>query len=291
MLKSMQSPMEKNTSRMNFLGYGVYSAAMNMAMDEAMAAESASTGNSFLRFYDFERPSIILCEFDSIDCLRLDNIDGIDITRRKSGGRPLYLSDNSISYSVSMHLDNADSWANSLHEVHMKFGGLVADAIAKVAGIDRNELTLPRTSSIRFKGRSLAGHAQHLSPGKSLLYQGLIVIEPWDVQAIDRMWHLEREDLDMIAELPSIRSIARRQLGSSDEIKRELIEAITASLSHGNLVGTEKREKDSLLESAETLAKETYANNGWVLSRTPSRVHKAPFCMLWEENQTPKQRQ
>ncbi len=289
MMKSMP-PQGRQTTATTSLGYGRYGAAMNMAIDEAMSLESAQSGRIFLRFYDFTKPSIILCEHDSKECLKLDNLDGVDITRRKTGGRPLYVTDNSLEYAVAIPISEKDGWAGSLHDVHTRFGGLAADAIASVAGIGREELSLPRTSSIRFNGRSLAGHAQRLTPGQFLLYEGLVVVEPYDVGAIDKLWRLEKEDLDRIGQLPSIRSIARRKLGTTQDIKDQLMDTMTQALTGGSFEHAQQSTSASILASAERLSRQLYGNPEWVMSDQPSRTHKSPFCMLWEENESPRQR-
>lgn len=287
---SMHIGARNQTSKSIFLGRGTYDAPTNVALDEAMAERSAKTGNTLLRLYDFQTPSIILCEFDSTECLKLDNIGDVRITRRMSSGRPIYVSSNVLCYAVSVPHTKIEGQDNSLRDVHLRYGSLAADAIAEVAGIDRAELTLPRTSSIRFDGKPIAGHAQHWVQGRSLLYHGIITVAPWDTIEIDRLWRLEKDDLNRIAQLPSVIGIAKRKLGSLEETKTELTNAIVRTLSGGDFVNSREVEMETLLSRAAQLSKETYGNMEWILRPDATRVHNSPFCILWEENETPKRR-
>ncbi len=271
-----------DTTAMKFLGYGKYDAAMNMAIDEAMALRSAATNESFIRFYDFTRPSVILASNDDPKCLRQENLGGIDVTRRKSGGRPIFIDSNILSYSLSVPLGNDTEWASSLKDVHQRFGRLTADAIARIAGIDGSLLQLPRTSSIRYNGNPIAGHGQYLVPGRFLLYHGVIVVAPWDIERLSKAINISDHDLHRIEMLPCVVDFINEPIDVS-ALKDHLVEDVLLSLSAGKFASA-NGESSEILAGARQLRQEVYANRDWVFREDAQRVHNVPFCILWEEN-------
>ncbi len=288
---SVSAPLQKTKSKTIFLGYGKYDAATNMAIDEAMQEYSQKNNVTLIRFYDFQHKSIILGAFDNPDCLKLENSSGVDITRRKSGGRPIYISANVLCYSISVPKENNTGQENTPSEVHKMYGNLAADGIAKVAGIDRSELTLPRTSSIRFRENPIAGHAQSWLMGKSMLYHGIIVVAPWDIAEIDNLWKLNENELQRIAALPSVIGISKNKLNGIDETKKELVKAILESVSGGEFeIDSENKNMKEILERARDLSMETYRKGSWIFAPHETRIQNVPFCILWEEDQKPQKK-
>ncbi len=286
-------------TELSYLGYGEYGAAMNMALDEAMRERSSETGAMLVRFYDFKRKSVIYSKFDDASIIKRENADGIEITRRESGGRPIYLSSNVLCYSIAIPERQDGGSDDTEYGVHQRYGRIMADTIAWVAGMGSNELELPGRSSIRFMGEPLAGHAQWRSGFNKgpTLYHGIIVVAPWDAEEIGRIWNIDKKELGRIAGLPSVMGIARRGLGSVAETKLEIVNTFLALIGKRDAV-PDTNEDGLLLSRAARLAADKYANDSWVFPRLDSeeserrtireqRLRNVPFCILWEDSQKP----
>ncbi|MCL4388736.1 hypothetical protein M1408_02835, partial [Candidatus Marsarchaeota archaeon] len=96
-------------------GYSRNSAAKNMALDEALKELSAKTANTYIRFYDFERDSVILAASDDPGSIR--DRSRVEVTRRETGGKTIYVGENTLAYSISGPLDDnaAGTGPEALH--------------------------------------------------------------------------------------------------------------------------------------------------------------------------------
>lgn len=101
MQKAIDRSLQATKGNLSNFGYGRYSAQMNMAIDEALFSLSCASKKFFVRFYDFSRPSVILAVFDSPNNFVGDSNDSIDITRRITSGKPIYIDDNALAYCIT----------------------------------------------------------------------------------------------------------------------------------------------------------------------------------------------
>ena len=196
--------------KMVFFGYGRHDAARNMAIDEAMFMDSKETGNCWLRFYDFDRPSIILAISDHPDSLNTANLESIGVSRRKSGGDPIYLDDtDTFSYSFSGRFDSDLPFNYEFKEfVHEHLGRMVADSIKTVVEEDC-KVDIGKHNSIRLNGMPIAGNAQRIEGKYSFLYQGVLAVGGWNPDKIRSVLRICDEDYESLGYLPSVDRFAK----------------------------------------------------------------------------------
>jgi Lipoate-protein ligase A len=263
-----------------FLGFGTYDAATNMAIDEAMFRYAAENKRTFIRFYSFERPTIVLSSNDHPANVRMENIQGMDITRRTTGGKPIYVDDNTLTYSIAGPLRIAD--VRTLvggPEVHKYFGAVIAGAIAEVIGTEA-EVELGKAYSIRVNGRPIAGHGQELKQFSSFLYHGVIAIKPWDAQRINSVLHLRQEDYEELKKLPSVAALSEPDGKNTDTYKSEIITRILSALS-ATKAGENSATWLEILRIAKPLTKH-YRSNDWLYRTDITLKLDSRFCLLYE---------
>ncbi len=263
-------------------GYGRYDAYMNMAIDEVLLDLADRTGRFFFRTYDFVKSSVILANSDSP--LNLKELDeSVNVTRRISGGKPIYVDDNTLSYSITgpMHGD-CSAFKNST-DIHNAFGPRVMSAIADIAnGSDR--LSMGKVYSIEFDGKPIVGNGQHLNASHSFLYHGVVAVGPWDTKSIDRRLWLRREDYDALCKLPNLRDIAGDGYTVQEYksmLSGGLRNAIRKAFSSKSEIS--EAEKNEVLRSAAAKAASIYANRSWVYRNDPGMKHDSRFCLLWPD--------
>ena len=207
---------KKESFRFIYFGFDRFSAAKNMAIDEALEKQSSEAKNAYIRFYDFEKPSVILSYSDSKRCLRSEAFDekSIEISRRQSGGKPIYVDDNVLAYSIISPLSDSNKEFESTTRIHHYFGSRIIKAINAFTNIGSDRVSLGNVYSIRIDGRPIAGHAQSHTLSRSFFYHGVLAIGKWDAERINKFLDIRREDYDDLKSSPCIRDL----LESKDHI-------------------------------------------------------------------------
>ena len=160
----------------------------NMALDEALMARAAETGEWVLRVYSWATPTVSLGRNQTArgryDLRRIAN-RGLDVVRRPTGGRAI-LHDREITYSVTA----PEAGAGDLRQSYERINRLL------VAGLERLGVRValaapgarapspgmapcfdePAAGELMLDGRKLAGSAQWRGDG-ALLQHGSILVE------------------------------------------------------------------------------------------------------------------
>lgn len=269
-----------NKKVVNF-GYGVYNAAMNMAIDEALFLKTIETGGYFLRFYDFDKPSVILAVSDHPDSINNAGIGNIGISRRKSGGDPIYLDDvGTFSYSICGRFDSEHSFGFEFKEfVHANLGNIVADSIKSIVS-ETNSVDIGKHNSVRLNGMPIAGHAQKLEKNSAFLYQGVLAIDNWNADRIRNALRICDEDYDALKHLPSIRQAAKNSRKSSHDYKIEFMKAMLDRISDATeITEVDNSEKLKIMEMSNHLFEKDYSNPEWVFAKNQNLKIRSKFCL------------
>ncbi|MGC8478756.1 MAG: lipoate--protein ligase family protein [Candidatus Micrarchaeia archaeon] len=268
-----------------FFGYDYFDAPTNMAIDETLKKLSEQTGLAFIRFYSFSKPAIILSISDSIKCLKqgYGSSNDIEVTRRQSGGKPIYVDENVLAYSISGPTSTSQTKDfGSMDFVHRYFGSRASLAIAKYSGSDNIETG--EVYSIKAMGKPLAGHAQNPTIGKSFFYHGVIAMRAWNFERINRLLRMRPGDYDELKILPSVESISAETRGTFDleHAKSDLAKELLAQISEGNYQGMGDEEKKKVLDSARMLADSKYRNEEWIKNGNGGTLREdSAFCLLY----------
>jgi lipoate-protein ligase A len=262
-----------------FFGYDTaFNGAMNMAIDEVLLKRSDTEDRFFVRFYDVGKPTVILSSSDNYKSVIKTADDGIDVCRRITGGRPIYLDQNTIEYSIAGPL-RKDGELNGIFDLHTKihrsFGPMLAATINDMIG-NNQEISFGNTSSIRINNKPIAGHAHMTRPNRSFLYHGVVVIRRWDLKMIDKILRLPDEDLKQIPALPNIHDLAKS--GNGRQYKDELIRKFSDSLPRENVKLATGDLRLEILRDADDLYKVKYSADWWTFKDVKASV--ARFCLL-----------
>ncbi len=268
-------------------GYGRHSAAVNMAIDEALFLDSARTGRAFVRFYDFDRPSVILSAWDHPDSIIRRNLNGIGVSRRETGGDPIYLDDKgTFSYSItgrvtadSPFYDEIDMPKNFKSYVHGHLGRIIADSIKEVVP-ESDVVEVAAHNSVRINGMPIAGHAQLIKGKYSFMYQGVIAIDKWDADRIRSVLRICDADYEELARLPSIKGASKTGNMDLDWYKMQFMGAVLKTISKDNeVLKIGANDRVEIMASSEMLLREKYSNNTWVFNEDPTLKIRNRFCM------------
>ena len=178
-----------------YLGHHVKDAYSNMATDSMMLKTTQETGETYLRFYDFENPSLVLAwrEHPS-DILQREDID---VTRRVTEGSVILCDNRTLSYSITSSKKHGDNTFSGPENAHSYFGGIVSGVFGKL-GISTE---VGKRYYLRVDGKPILGHGQYWTRN-GILYHGIIPFEPWDIDLISRTIKLRDGEAEMIQKLP-----------------------------------------------------------------------------------------
>jgi len=277
------------SNKVIFFGYGRHDAARNMAIDDALFLNSIETGQFFLRFYDFDRPSIILARFDHPDSINRENLSDVGVSRRKSGGDPIYLDDiSTFSYSISGRFSSSDSFGFDFKGfVHNNLGPIVADAIKGIVMND-NIVELGKHNSIRLNDGPVAAHAQNThgwdiekdEKHYAFLYQGVVAIGKWDPDKIRSVLRICDEDYEALGHLPNISQVAKAKKVDLNEYKIEFMNAMLNRILNTNeILNMSDRQHDEIAQVSDHLFDSEYSNPGWVFDNNPNLKIRSKFCL------------
>ncbi len=159
-----------------------------MALDEALLARAAKTGESVLRIYGWTTPTLSLGRHQpargSYNLARAQRL-GVQFVRRPTGGRAL-LHHREVTYSVTARTDNL----GDLRESYARINRLLVDglcalgaevSVAGPGGVAPRPSVLPCferpvSGEIVAEGRKLVGSAQWREAG-ALLQHGSILLD------------------------------------------------------------------------------------------------------------------
>ncbi|MDE1870674.1 MAG: lipoate--protein ligase family protein [Candidatus Micrarchaeota archaeon] len=261
-----------------YFGYDTLSAARNMAIDHALLLRAGRQERFFLRFYEFERPAVILAAHDHHSVINSSN-NGFEVSRRMTGGRPVYVDRSNFEYSIAGPLKEGEAlWTSPTTSIHGNLGPLLADAIESTLN-NRHEITLGRSSSLRISGKPIAGHGQYIRRGHSFLYHGVVAVDRWDTRNIRNALNVTEEDLKTLETLPNIKDLLGN--GKNREmLKEELANNILARIPEKNLSRISSQERDDIMEYAHRLELMKYSNSDWVYRNDGLLRKDMKFCII-----------
>ena len=238
--------------------------ASNMALDEALMARAARTGEAVLRIYGWSRPTLSLGRNQTARGrydLERARAEGIDFVRRPTGGRAV-LHHREVTYSVTAPV----SLLGTLRESYTAINRLLIHGL-RLLGVDASEaepsgaapkpdvspcFVVPVKGEIVAGGRKLVGSAQVRENG-TLLQHGSLLVD--DDQA------LASALLVVPVPPPPPPATLHTLLGRAPSLD-EVASALSAALR-----GAEQLEIDPLLEDAARLARGRYRDREWTWRR------------------------
>lgn len=250
-----------------FIDLETHSAAMNMAIDEAvMLAMKAGEAPPTFRIYRWSPSAVSIGTFQGMN--EEVNVDyckrnGIDVVRRVTGGGAVYHDyEGEITYSIILPKDHRLVPKDIIKSYEILCNGIVV-ALAKL-GIDAQFVPI---NDIVTGGKKISGNAQTRRYG-TVLQHGTTLLD-LDVEMMFSVLRVSKEKVsdkmiqDVKQRVTSIRDTLGRHV-EFGELRDALVEGFSEAL--GVDLVPEKLSKNEL-SNAELLAQTKYSSDEWNFSR------------------------
>ncbi len=280
MMEKQAKPVDFASKKPVLVGYGKYGAAQNAAMDEAMLILAERTKKIFIRFCDYNGPALVYASSDHADAIRRDNLNGVEVTRRESGGDPIYLDGKTFSYSIAGGFeDDIVIDLDRKTKIDKYFGGKIVDSIRFMVA-DPSRVTAGEHHRIDIDGEPVAGHALK-TPLRAFLYEGVVAIERWDAEEIRKLIRLSDDDYERLKRLPNIKENAKLKDQTVEQLKGLFMDQVIFRVCGRDVEHITHSDMEEILKISRGLIVEKYGNPEWVY-KTDDKLNKMPrFCLLY----------
>jgi lipoate-protein ligase A len=236
------------------------SPAMHLALDEVLAAEvAAGRRGPTLRFWEWERPAIIIGAFQSLRNevdMEAAAAHGVQTVRRVTGGGAMFVEPGStVTYSLYAPADLVRDM--DFAESYAFLDGWVLQALISM-GIDAFYKPLNDISSSKGK---IGGAAQKRFAGGTVLHHVTMAYDI-DAEKMVKVLRIGREKLSDKGTTSAMKRVdpLRSQTGlPRAEVIRRMRETFVAM--HGGMIGEITREEYA---AAEIIAAEKFSSDAWL---------------------------
>jgi len=264
-----------------YWGNGRFPAHHNIALEE-LFLKRAADGKAIIRFYSFPKDTVVLGYAQATDPVK--SPDGIDVTRRITGGSHIQTGKNIIAYSFAVPRDGT---FRNYEDMRAYYAQHVADALTGL-GVDGVQVD-NKASVITTDDKIIAAHALIWGVESALLH-GLIFIDHYDADAVAKRVHLGRRKVGgeiyseyaALKNLPAISTLLDR-LAINSHNRTASLRNIVAEAILAKLTSTHERKEISpktVNESFE-LMKKKFSRGSWIDSRRPpfteQEIDEIPF--------------
>lgn len=256
-----------------YWGNDSFPANTNMALEEFFVKLAASEKIPSIRFFTFDKDSIVLSYGQATDVLRkIDN--EVEVTRRLTGGSHVQQGRNALSYMFAVPNDGA---FKNLVDMREYYAEVVGNAFRNL-GIENVEED-NRACGIKIDGKISAAHAMFWGVDSALLH-GIIIVKPYEIEKIaQRVWLKTRKingkiytEESALKKIPAVMDQLKNFAPNANPEKRlqavhELIaqeilkEATRGKFKKGNI--------QNVLPRLKPLLAEKYDRREWVMKRQP----------------------
>lgn len=275
-----------NNMRFIFLGHNSEDIFTNLAVEEAARAQVLETGKSFMRTAEIIKPAVVIAKTEDINDIDVEKCasDGIDFTRRITGGSVIWLDERILTYFVIVP---RKSFAQiNFDKIHQNFGKKIGLALKDIGARnvfigEKFSISLGRGPEFVISGNSVSVQ------GGCVLYHGVLVIERLDIASIKRYIRLRRngkvDEEALITKLPSLSGALKKRV-SMEEVALRIVQRI----SEGAFSFAASDEIKRLREAA-ILIEPRYRDQNWILNPENIREQNLGFCLValseeWKED-------
>lgn len=260
-----------------YWGNETFSASVNMAIEEFLLKQSAKERNASIRFFSFNKDSIVLAYGQDTDVLKsLDN--EVELTRRITGGSHVQQGPNALSYTFVVPRDGTFS---NLTDMRAYYADIIGESFQNL-GIEDVEVD-NKVFGVKVDGKIAASHAIFWGVESALLH-GIIIVKPYEVEKIaNRIWLKTREvggkkytEEAALRNIPAIMNQMKNFApNATPEQKHKAVnEAIASEILRLATRGKFERRRidDEVFARLQPLMKEKYNSHKWIHKRHPPFV-------------------
>jgi lipoate-protein ligase A len=267
--------------------FGHHKSDINLAIDEAIF-KLTNDGEITVRTYEFKNDAIIIGRNDNIsNILNFEESKRkIEITRRETGGMPIFVGDKTFSFSIigSTSIFNNKNIQLTV-ELHKFFGIAIANAIKSLNNNNNNnniQIEVGNKYSIRLNGKPIAGQSS-LIENNRFLYHGVITIKTLDANKIKDLILLKVGDYEKLMSLPALSDFFTG-IDIKEHLKSTIPNEVSKLLRLDLLDLTEynKEKYVKILNYAEQLNIKKYKNSEWIIGDKEKGKIGRGYCLLYE---------
>ncbi len=185
-----------------------YSAAMNMAIDEAICESIAKNKSSpTIRLYKWKNNSVSIGSNQNQNEINLDECkkNKVDVVRRITGGRAVYHDKNDFTYSVIAPIKIFD---NDINNAYSEICSWIINSLNEI-GISSQ---LKNKNDIMVKGKKISGNAARLFENGIYLQHGTLVYDV-DFNLMPKIMNIsEQAARDKIASVFHFKKISQKNV-------------------------------------------------------------------------------
>lgn len=261
-----------------YWGSDSFPANVNMALEEHFVNLAAAEKIPSIRFFTFDKDSIILSYGQDTDALRrLDS--GVELTRRLTGGSHVQQGPNALSYMFAVPRDGS---FKDIPDFRAYYADIVGKAFENL-GIENVEVDND-ACGIKLDGRVAASHAIFWGVESALLH-GIIIVKPYEVDKVaNRIWLKTREirgrtytEKSALRKIPAVMNQLKNFApNATPEQKLKAVNELIAQEILKQATGGRFRKQaidDKVIARLQPLLREKYDKKEWVERRKPPFTH------------------
>ncbi len=264
---------------------GPLDGALHVALDEILFRKPKA--KNILLLPEYERPVLVLAR----DQHPNDVISAIPYTRSWTSGGAMLCGSNILGFSIIVPRDaECKDYRRDPVATHKHFGGIIQHVLEKF-GVQNTILGEQYYIKVQGNGQKLplAGTSQRFS-NNAQIYHGIITIDPWDADHLNRTIRLRnnngKSEYELLKQLPSVRAYCKKPL---DQLKSELKAALAEKIAGTTTINPLP---SSLMEEARDLVSLVYFDKEWTSQArhnywkniSPVEIREGRgFCLLGSE--------
>lgn len=271
-----------------YWGFNTQSISQNMALEEYLLERSKSSNKATIRFWNVDKDAVVLGYAESDSAIKYRD-QTFDITRRITGGSHVQFDENCLAYSFTVPRNAAFAHYD---EMRNYFADKIGSALSSLGVGDIK--TDNKASTINLDGKVVASHAIFWGV-KSALMHGLVVIDPYNVDVIERRMNLSNRNLgktvyseyDALKNIPALSGVVKKYVDySNKKLKRELVKKLVIKKILDGITAENYENKTlttSLRDEADSMVANRHEGESWTKEREPPYTEKEVESIPGEE--------
>ena len=251
----------------------LYTANVNMALEEFFLKHSAETKAATLRLWSVPKDAGVLGYSQDTDVIKKIDTD-FNIVRRASGGSHIQIGPNILSYTMTVPRDGS---FKNYEDMRAYYAEKIANSLSNL-GIEGLSVD-NKASTVNVEGRVVASHAIIWGVQSALLH-GLIIIDPYDVDKISsrlvlgsrKIGNNTYTEYSALKNIPTVSKlldkVAKNANDRTEALKEILTKEILSEVSRGK--HTNHLVDNKVLTKSYELIQQKYGQDEWTNLKKPA---------------------
>lgn len=253
-----------------FWGIDEFSGTMNMGIDEYMTQCSSESNSSILRFYTV-RDAMGIGYGQRLKILK--DKPEFEIFRRITGGSQVQGDSSTLMYSLATPHETFESVRSLRTYIDERIAKGLRDLGISSAAADVDTATIDIDGKVVGGDSMIRGKKNEFNENKSDLLQGILVINPYDVEKISKRMPLKSRIIDgeVYREYDALKNLPPISTCLDGVIKHDAMELVTDSILQRLTGGSYKevKQNNGFLNEAKKFVDRRYGRRSWLENQKP----------------------